>query len=268
MARPKRLLGVDDVLYERVDSPAELRGRPWELYEQEKTVPEIARMLGVARADVAQALSDDDWWLDSSGEDVHRRPTGWPPEEVPELLATARRNGADFHHAWEIALTARPVAGEIPQRRGPGRVARGARVGATPLRGGLHAGGGGRPRGAAPRGRLMLYGVTIRQHGNPPPHGFATCSAGICTWAWGEESDALRFAAALLEQQPGARVQIRQDHVFGQLGFGWLIVLGVRVDGEVADAIAWQTAYRGALERDEQLRIVPAAPVLDPEPSP
>jgi hypothetical protein len=107
----------------------------------------------------------------------------------------------------------------------------------------------------------MLYGVSIRQHGSPPPEGFATCSAGICTWAWHEEADALRFAGRLLDQQPGARVQIRQDHVFRQLGFGWLIVLGVAIDGQQADAIAWNTAYRGAVERREQLQIVPAAAV-------
>jgi hypothetical protein len=107
----------------------------------------------------------------------------------------------------------------------------------------------------------MFYGVSIGLHGNPPPEGFCTCSSGVCTWAWHEEADALRFAAALRERQPGARVQIRQDPVFAQLGLVWMAVLGVRVDGEEADAIAWNTAYRGAVERGEQLRIVPAAPV-------
>jgi hypothetical protein len=44
--------------------------------------------------------------------------------------------------------------------------------------------------------------------------------------------------------------------VFEQLGLRWLAVLGVRVDGEEVDALAWNVAYRGAVARDEELRIV------------
>jgi hypothetical protein len=47
------------------------------------------------------------------------------------------------------------------------------------------------------------------------------------------------------------RAQVRSDPVFEQLGFAWVLVLRVRGDGEEADAIAWNTAYRGAVARGE-----------------
>jgi hypothetical protein len=52
-----------------------------------------------------------------------------------------------------------------------------------------------------------------------------------------------------------ARAEVRRDHVFRQLGFRYVVVVGARVDGEDADALAWKTAYRGAVERGEQLEV-------------
>lgn len=97
---PERVVGLDGSVRARG-----LRARAMELYAEEKTVAEIAEILGLSRSTVARAVADDEWWLDSSGEDVHWRPTGGPPEELRHLLQEARRRGADFHHAWEIALT-------------------------------------------------------------------------------------------------------------------------------------------------------------------
>jgi DNA-binding CsgD family transcriptional regulator len=95
---PERVVGLDGSVHG-------LRGRAVELYGQGQTVAEIAEVLGLSRSTVARAIADDEWWLDSSGEDVHWRPTGWPPQEVRHLLQEARRRGEDFHDAWEIALT-------------------------------------------------------------------------------------------------------------------------------------------------------------------